>query len=136
MSYAFQEINIPTLTVQNGNDFDFDDPVYLNDAWSEQNPASMRMMNDTSYDLYITMKTSGKSFYLRAGDSVLFTLTPHERGFFYVCKFIHDGQNAALVLITYFSNRENPSQLEENSHAPPATILSGLAETSAGLIEW
>jgi hypothetical protein len=137
MSYAFQEVNIPTLSVQNGNDLTFQDPVYLSDSWTEQNPAHMRMMNETAYDLYIIMKTSGDAFYIRSGDSILFPLAPNEQGFFYINKYTHAGPNPALILLTYFSNREEVMPLEENAQAPPAaTIQSGLAKISGGITEW
>lgn len=135
MSYALQEVSIPVLTVQDGNDFTITDPVVVNDAWTEQNPAYMRFMNETNYDLYMTMRLSGDSFYLRSGDSYTLPLTPNERGFSYVCKYIYaQNPNPALILLTYYSNRETVYNLEDNNTHPPGIVKSGLS--NGGTIEW
>jgi hypothetical protein len=115
MSYAITELNIPVLVVDDGTDYTFENDFMRNEIWTPQNPARLRMMNESSYDLRITMKTSGDSFFLRAGDCITFALAPNEIGFFIVNKFIHTTvENAALLLITYFSNREEVMQLENS----------------------
>jgi hypothetical protein len=137
MSYAFQEVNLPTLSVQNGSDLTFKDNTYLSDSWTELNPAHLRMMNGSLYDLLVTMKTSGDSFWLPAGDTILITLAPNEQGFLYVNKYTHAGTNPLLLYLTYFSNREEVLPLE-NSQAPPSTavVLSGQPQTAGGTLLW
>lgn len=135
MSYAVTEINVPALSINDGTDFTFNNSTMRNDSWTEQEPAYLRMMNNTGRGFLVGMKTSGDTFWMRPGECILVPLAPNEVGFSIICKYILSTNSANdFFLCTYFSNREQVTAIEENSQAPPI-IHSGLAETSTGTIE-
>jgi hypothetical protein len=125
MSYAIGEITVPVLIVNDGSSYTITDPFFRNQSWTPQDPAYLRMMNATGQSFLVTMITSGDSFWLRVGDSILVPLAPNETGFTYVCKQVISTSSVGnFFLLTYFSNREEAFSLEGNSPGPPQELVS------------